>query len=72
MEGKRAKLNENPSGHGYDLLIWHEYHEYMLKRRSGLTREKAHSKAFAGKPAPTIHSCSIRAESITHQKHLNS
>jgi predicted RNA binding protein YcfA (HicA-like mRNA interferase family) len=36
----------------------------MLNCRSGLAREKAHAKAFAGKPAPTISSCSIRAESI--------
>jgi len=47
-----------------NLLIWNEY---MLNGRSGLAREKAHSKAFAGKPAHTIYSCSICAESISVQ-----
>jgi len=43
------------------LLIWHEY---ISKRRSGLARENPRATAFAGKPAPTINSCSIRAGSI--------
>jgi len=41
-------------------------HEYMLNCRSGLAREKPRATAFAGKPAPTINSCSIPAGSITY------
>jgi len=38
----------------YTLTTLLIQHEYILNRRSGLAREEAHSKAFAGKPAPTM------------------
>jgi len=37
----------------------------ILKRRSGLAREKLRAEAFAGKPAPTVLSCLIQAKSIS-------
>jgi len=37
-------------------------HEYTLKRRSGLAREKSRVEAFAGKPAPTVNSRSVRPD----------
>jgi rhamnosyl/mannosyltransferase len=61
LQRHTERLRIIPFGLDDDLLI---RQDHILNCRSGLAREKAHSKAFAGKPAPTINPCSMRAESI--------
>jgi len=37
-------------------------HEYILKRRSGLAREKPRVEGFAGQPAPTLNLRCVRPD----------
>jgi len=45
-----------PHAHAHQNKALLMRHAYILKRRSGLAREKARVEGFAGKPAPTVNS----------------